>query len=70
MADMKYEEVYNASIAAWSWDRHEFVAQKANIIYCTHNEKVQRIRTDASPFTHGDVAATEHIIFVFPGAGV
>lgn len=42
---------------------------KTNIIYCTHNEKVQRIRTDASPFTHGDVAATEHIIFVFPGAG-
>lgn len=54
MADMKYEEVYNASIPVWSWDRTE-VSDKTNIIYCTHNEKVQRIRTDTSPFTHGDV---------------
>lgn len=66
MADMKYEEVY-ASIPVCSWDR-AWVSDKTNIIYCTHKEKVPRIRTDASPFTHGDVLPL-NAFSVFSGAG-
>lgn len=48
---MKYEEVYNASIPVWSWDR-TWVSDKTNRIHC----KVRtRIRTDVSPCTDGEV---------------
>lgn len=36
------------------WDR-TWVSDKTNSVYCRHDEKARRIRTDASPFTHGAV---------------
>lgn len=68
MVDMKYEEVYNASIPAGSWDRTR-VSDKTNIIYCRYDEKSTANTHRCVSIYAWRCAATERILFCFSRCG-